>query len=263
MTERFARESGFTLASFKARGDDKGEFSAIVSVFGNVDLGGDRVMPGAFDKSLAKWQESGDPIPVIWNHQWDNPLAHIGAIDPADAVETDEGLMVKGTLDLDNAFAAQVHRLLMERRVKELSFGYNVVDAKRAKDGALDLLELDLIEVGPTLKGMNPDTSLLAVKAWDALAADVAAVIDSIDTGWTTKAGARHSKETLAEIDAITEQVDAIKARLSALRSAGSDKAAPVEETGTPDEAEAIGKASDVDADLITQIKLLKEGNHK
>ncbi len=257
MTERFSRESGFKVASFKARDETKGEFEAVVSVFGNVDLGGDRVQPGAFEKSLAKWQEAGDPIPVIWNHQWDNPLAHIGKIDPADAVETDEGLLVKGTLDLDNAFAAQVHRLLLERRVKELSFGYNVVDAKRAKDGALDLLELDLIEVGPTLKGMNPDTSLLAVKAWEHAAA---VAVDEVDT----KAGARHSKETLAELEALEADIDAIKTRISALRSTDNGKnAEPVEETESI-EAEATGKASDPDADhLIMQIKLLKEGIQK
>lgn len=41
-----------------------------------------------------------------------------------------------------------MYRLLEERRVKELSFGYAVKDAEQ-KDGALNLTELDLFEVGP------------------------------------------------------------------------------------------------------------------
>jgi HK97 family phage prohead protease len=267
MTQRFDRESGFGVASFKARGDQtKGEFEALVSVFGNVDHGGDRVMPGAFSKSLAKWQESGDPIPVIWNHQWDNPLAHIGKADPMAAVETDEGLVVKGELDLDNEFAAQVYRLLAERRVKELSFGYNVVDAEKAKDGALELRELDLIEVGPTLKGMNPATQLLAVKSYgraelkagrklfepltgdDATAVKRSAALLAAQLTADEKAGARLSKETRT---AISQAIDL----LSSLISADS---APAEEPKSV-EAEATGKASESDMDLLLRLNLLKE----
>jgi HK97 family phage prohead protease len=164
VSDRFNQRAAFEVASFKANDAHKGEFEALVSVFGNVDYGGDRVVKGAFAKSLARWEEKGDPIPVIWNHMWENPEAHIGKVNPGDAVETADGLLVKGYLDMDNPFAAQVYRLLSERRVKEFSFGYNLLDSEK-KSGALNLTEIDLFEVGPTLKGMNPATELLAVKA--------------------------------------------------------------------------------------------------
>ena len=64
----------------------------------------------------------------------------------------------------------------MERRsLKEFSFGYRVPvgGQRRAKDGANELRKIDLVEVGPTLKGMNPATELHAVKS--ALAASNAA----------------------------------------------------------------------------------------
>jgi HK97 family phage prohead protease len=144
---------------------ETGTFEATVAVFGNVDRGGDRIMPGAFKNTLVKWAESGDPIPVILSHQWDNPMAHIGVVN--EAKETDKGLWVKGTLDIgDNDVARQVHRLMKRRSLKEFSFGYEVAKngSKRAKDGALDLTDLDLAEVGPTLKGMNPSTELYSVK---------------------------------------------------------------------------------------------------
>lgn len=159
----------FILSGFKALGDapgsEAGTFEAIVSVFGNVDLGGDVVQPGAFEKSLAEWRAAGDPIPVIWSHDWEDPYAHIGGVDPNLAEETDAGLKVVGTLDVQtNPFAAQVYRLLKERRVKEFSFAYEVNDSED-QDGVRNLRELSIIEVGPTLKGMNPATQLLAVKA--------------------------------------------------------------------------------------------------
>ena len=149
-------------ASFKAVDETAGTFEAIVSVFGNVDLIGDRVVKGAFAKSLGEWKASGDPIPVIWSHMWSDPNAHIGKT--LEAEEREEGLWVKGQLDMDDPFAAKVFKLMQQRRVKEFSFAYDVEDEAKAEDGANDLKELRIIEVGPTLKGMNPATQLLAAK---------------------------------------------------------------------------------------------------
>lgn len=147
----------------------------IVSVFGNVDLGKDRVKAGAFAGTLDRWAASGDPIPTIWSHQWDNPEAHIGQVLeakellPGDALLPEEiadlgGLYTKYQLD-DRPFAEQVLHLLNTRRVKEASFAYDVIREKKNSDGTNDLLELDLIEVGPTLKGMNQLTQLLSAKS--------------------------------------------------------------------------------------------------
>lgn len=142
--------------------DEAGTFEALVSVFGNVDFAGDRVVKGAFAKSLAKWSESGDPIPVVFSHRWDDLDAHIGQVTSAE--ETDDGLLIKAKLDVDDdPAAAKVHRLLKSRRIKEFSFAYDVVDEAKA-DGANELRELDVIEVGPTLKGMNPETVLVGAK---------------------------------------------------------------------------------------------------
>lgn len=152
----------FTAATNEL-GDITGEFEAVVSVFGNVDKVGDRVMKGAFEKSLARWSMSGDPIPVIWSHQWSDPKSHLGIV--VEAAEKGDGLWVKGQLDMDNEDAAYVGKLLAERRVKEFSFAYDVIEEARSKkDGANDLIELDIFEVGPTLKGANPSTQLIAAK---------------------------------------------------------------------------------------------------
>lgn len=147
-------------------GAPEGTFTALVSVFGNVDSGGDRMMPGAFAKSLEDWSASGDPIPVIWSHDWDNPESHIGVVTKA--VETADGLLVDARLDVQvNPKAAQVARLLKERRITQFSFGYRVTEQQVVDDPGSpfgkvrELSAVDLFEVGPTLLGMNEDTRLL------------------------------------------------------------------------------------------------------
>lgn len=141
-----------------------GVFEAVVAVFGNVDLVGDRIVKGAFAKSLERWKASGDPIPVIFDHQWGNLDAHAGEV--IEAEERDEGLWIKGQLDLEDDFARKLFNKLKRRRIKEFSFAYDVVDEEKADD-ANELRELEIIEVGPTLKGANPETRLVGVKSED------------------------------------------------------------------------------------------------
>lgn len=162
-----------------AKDDAPGTFEAVVSVFSNVDRIGDVVMPGAFTDTLAVWKASGDPIPVIWSHDWSDPLAHIGkVIDVAELEPGDErlpesikdlgGLWVRCQTDVGrNAKADQVQHLMKERRVREMSFGFDIIDAASVKvdsEWRFELRRLDLFEVGPCLKGMNPATQLIGAK---------------------------------------------------------------------------------------------------
>lgn len=199
------KHSVFDVA-FKTIDDNEpvGRFEALVSVFGNVDVQGDRVVPGAFQKSIEEWRAKGAMIPVIWSHDWGNPNAHIGYADPNDVEEVETGLKVAGNVDLDNPFAAQVYRLMKRKQLGEFSFAYEIRDEKRAKDGANDLRELGIIEVGPTLKGANPATELLSIKS------DLEAA--------AAKAGRRISRATESElrlrITALRAEIDAIEGLL-------------------------------------------------
>jgi len=157
----------------------EGEFEAIVSVFGNKDLVGDVVMPGAFAKSLSHWGDSGDPIPIYWSHRMDDPTYNIGQVVDARELSPDDpampawvspwvkaggGLYVKGQLD-DYGLGQQVARLLKSRRVKQFSFSYDVLREMKSKDNsANELHELWLHEVGPTPLGANPLTELISAK---------------------------------------------------------------------------------------------------
>lgn len=157
------------VSEFKAlpadQGGGEGVFEAIVAVFDNVDYGDDRIVKGAFADSLNEWATKGDPIPVIWSHQWGNPMAHIGVV--LEAREIDSGLWVKAQIDMDSEFAVQVFRLLKSRRVTQFSIGYEavkfaMVDDPNRRWPVRELLAVNLFEVGPTLLGMNPDTDLIS-----------------------------------------------------------------------------------------------------
>lgn len=158
----------------------EGEFTALVAAFGNVDSQGDIIEPGAFTDTLAAWAAKGDPIPVIFNHDWDNAFAHIGAILPENAIETEAGLQVTGTIDTDEPYAGKVYRLMKQRRLTQFSFVAVAAEGgwslETQADGQIvsHLTKLDLFEVGPTLRGANAETQLISIKS-------ATAVLDAID----------------------------------------------------------------------------------
>lgn len=147
--------------------DGPGEFTAVVSVFENTDLAGDRVKRGAFADSLRSYQEKGRNIPIVWNHDWGSAESFIGKAVSAE--ETDEGLVVRGTF-FNTARAQQVRTLLAERVVSEFSFAYDILDEEKAADGVNELRKLHILEAGPTLKGANPATRLIEAKTSATLA---------------------------------------------------------------------------------------------
>ena len=57
-------------SNFKEAGD--GAFSGYAAVTGNVDLGGDIILKGAF----SEWLDKADPgrVRVLWQHDWDKPI---------------------------------------------------------------------------------------------------------------------------------------------------------------------------------------------
>lgn len=190
MTTTTARKGRISAKAvgLKAVGDPAaGVFEAIVAVFGNVDHQGDRIKAGAFATSLAEWSASGDPIPVVFSHQWGDLDAHVGEVldakellpgDPMLAgtgLEANGGLWTKFALFVEGDHELAAKRLatrLTKRTIREFSFAYDVISEERAPDGVNDLLELGVIEVGPTLKGANPATVLLGKtlgEGWEAL----------------------------------------------------------------------------------------------
>lgn len=142
--------------------DDAGTFSGYGSVFGNADSYGEIVMAGAFTDSIKRIKASGDPLPMLWNHNSNEP---IGSYDTLS--EDDRGLKVSGALMIDEIpRAKQVHALMKKRVVKSMSIGYYVEDAfYDEKRGLYMLKKLDLREVSPVMFPANEQADIEEVKA--------------------------------------------------------------------------------------------------
>lgn len=141
---------------------DQGSFEAIAAAY-SVDRVGDRIVPGAFSKSIERWQASGKQVPLHWNHQGE-PEDIIGAIDPATMEETELGLKVAGKVDLDGSEKGREAWRSMKAGTMSLSFGYMVVSEKQADD-ANELHELDLFEISVVPGPANADTRFLSLKS--------------------------------------------------------------------------------------------------
>lgn len=135
------------------------EFEGYGSVFGNVDLGGDIVVPGAFRKTLADHAKAGTLPQMFWMHQPDMVPGVWTAMH-----EDDKGLYVKGEL-VDTALGNEIRTLLTRKAVRGLSIGYKTIDYDYNKDGDRLLKAVDLWEVSPVSLAMNPLAQVTSAKA--------------------------------------------------------------------------------------------------
>lgn len=166
---------GLLLKAGPDDGLDEGQFEAYASVFGNKDSYGDIVVPGAFAETLEEWKDSGDVVPLLFGHNMQDPDYNLGHV--IDAKEDERGLRTRNQLDLSNPKAAQVYKMLKGRRVRQMSFAYDVLEggeAQRPLEGAksadevehyYELRKLKLYEVSVVPIGANQETEILAVKA--------------------------------------------------------------------------------------------------
>lgn len=143
--------------------DANGTFTGYASVFGNKDLGGDVVEPGAFTRTL---KETGGKFPLAGDHDWS--LA--GRLGFVEAVEDDTGLKVTGHFNMEKQYAKDVYSDVRQALANDLpmgmSFGYDVVESNfDKKDGILYLLDLTVYEASLTQFPMNPAAGVTDVKA--------------------------------------------------------------------------------------------------
>lgn len=141
---------------------EDGTFTGYGSVFGNVDSYEEIVAPGAFAKSLGLIAKSGDPLPVLWQHNPNNPIGGYTALS-----EDAHGLKVAGFLLKDDvALAKEAYALMRARVVKGLSIGYYVrSDSYDEKTGIRTLNELDLREISVVTFPANEAAQVENVKA--------------------------------------------------------------------------------------------------
>lgn len=135
------------------------EFEGYGSVFGNVDLGGDVVMQGAFHDTLKKHKKTNSLPVMMWMH---DPSQIPGAW--VEMHEDEKGLVVKGTL-ADTQLGNEIRTLLGMKAVRGLSIGFVIDEADYDEDGTRLIKKVDLWEVSVVSLPMNPKAQISHAKA--------------------------------------------------------------------------------------------------
>ena len=145
--------------------------AGFASVFGNIDLGADRIQKGAFKKTI---KEGMDHIRHLWQHSFsDPPIAVINNLEEVsrgklpDVIkekypEATGGLLVEREY-LDTPRGEEVLQGITTGAIKEMSFGFDPIkfDFEEVKGkGQLvrNLRELRLWDTSDVNWGMNPAT---------------------------------------------------------------------------------------------------------
>ena len=134
--------------------DDEGNVEGLAVGYGNVDFGGDQVMPGAIGKSIAGRAR----VPMLLFHDMKRPAGVWTSF-----VETNDGLLVKGKFSLSTAAAKEAHGLVKDGAIGGLSMGYQV--AKHRFQGKVrQIMEAVLHEISLVTIPMNEKTLIISVK---------------------------------------------------------------------------------------------------
>jgi len=139
---------------------DLGEFEGLLAVYGNVDLGGDIILPGAIQETVTTPDGS---LRILDSHDTRAPIGK------GKLTDTPAGLHIKGTLDLAVARARELLSLMKKGIINGLSIGYDVLPdgAEMRADGVRVLKRLKLWEGSLVVFPMNPLAQISAVKNLD------------------------------------------------------------------------------------------------
>lgn len=123
------------------------DIEGYAAIFGERDLNGDIIAPGAFARSL----DAAAPVRMLYQHAAETPIGRWTSF-----TEDAYGLFVAGEVLLSSAKAREVHALLTGGALDGLSIGYQTVKARKEKSGARRIIEASLWEVSIVTFPMAP-----------------------------------------------------------------------------------------------------------
>lgn len=198
--------------NFEIKGiDETGSIEGLAAGYGNVDLGNDRILPGALAKSIA--EKSG--VPMLLYHDMKRPIGRWSEL-----TETEQGLYVKGRISTKTRDGGEAYELAKDGALSGLSIGYDPI-VKRMAGKVRDLVELALHEVSLVTIGMNPLAQVSGVKSTDAF------------SRWT--AGVRPQRRELEAM--LKESFDVSNAEAERMANALLN-----DDRGVPDEADPMAQ---------------------
>ncbi|MEM0927813.1 MAG: HK97 family phage prohead protease [Pseudomonadota bacterium] len=136
--------------------ENRAEIEGYAAVFGQADLTGDRILPGAFRPELIPANDS--PIKMLYQHKAEKPIGRW-----TDIQEDSRGLLVRGQLFLDVEDGEQTYRLIRGGALDGLSIGFKTRRAKSTRQGGRMLMAIDLWEVSVVTFPMSPSARITRV----------------------------------------------------------------------------------------------------
>jgi len=152
--------------SFRFKADnitEDGIFTGYASTFNEKDLGGDIVVPGAFDQWLGLWKSGTVATPpILDNHDANKVLGVYQEFAP-----DDKGLWVKGALNMETVAGNEKRALMKQGAITGMSIGYSIYPGGiqyDAKQEAYLLTNIELWEVSLATFPMNTSARVGTVK---------------------------------------------------------------------------------------------------
>lgn len=139
--------------------DDAGNFEGYASVFNNIDLGDDVIIPKAFTR--VKTTRAGKLKLALFH----DLTKLIGA---ADFTQDEHGLFLKGKVNLNVSYARDAYELMKDGTLDSMSIGFNIIKADmESREGKQIrvIKEAELWEGSIVPFGMNPEAQVMSVKS--------------------------------------------------------------------------------------------------
>ena len=141
---------------------ENGEFEGYISTYYDVDSYGTYFMPGAWDKSIERFN-SGEVIPVLWSHDRTKPIGKCTELR-----SDEKGLWAHGKLTMADPQAQTAYAHMKDGSVLGLSVGfeldYDSVEYNQDLD-AYGIADADLMEFSTVVFPANPNAKITQVKS--------------------------------------------------------------------------------------------------
>lgn len=131
--------------------DDDGYIEGLAVGYGNLDRGGDVVLPGAI-------RMASKSLPMLMFHDQKRPAGVWSEFQ-----DTADGLLAKGRFSMSTATGKEAHGLVKDGALGGLSMGYKTV-RHNIVGKARHLMEVMLYEVSLVTIPMNEKTLIMSVK---------------------------------------------------------------------------------------------------
>ncbi len=165
------------IAASEMQATGEGIVTGYLSTWHNIDEGNDRVIPGAFTRTIkdAKARRSAHQLdylfPALWNHSWES--LPVGGV--TDAREDEHGLKVQIRMNLDTQLGRECYASLRNGTLSAMSMGYRAIiyDYERIENKQVrNLRECALMESTFCIFPMNTRALVTSVKqAWQGFSA--------------------------------------------------------------------------------------------